>query len=799
MTFKSRMTRCWQRIVRGIVWIVVICLALVGVRLWPHPPLSAQVPGSTAVYDADGRLLRLVLSRDDKYRLWLELAQMPSQLIEAVQLQEDQWFRWHPGFNPASLLRGAYETYIARGPRQGGSTLTMQLARLKYRLDTRAPGGKLVQMARALQLELCYSKDAILEAYLNLAPYGGNIEGVGAASLIYFDKPVARLTLPEVLALAVLPQDPSRRLRSTLAGNDGDAGRRVLGDSLAAARARLYRRWRAIHGGDEGQDALLRLPLSLRAPSALPYAAPHAVDQVLHASRRQGVLPARLDTTLDMRLQRTLERQIEGFLQVQRERGIDNAAALLVDSRDMAVKALVGSADYFDAAIAGQVNGTDARRSPGSTLKPFVYALGIDQGVLHPRTVLRDVPSAFGPFSPENFDGRFLGPVNATDALIRSRNIPAVQVSARLAAPNLYGFLKAAGIGRMASERHYGLALVLGGGEVTMQELARLYAMLANRGVMRELRFRVDAPHAAGVRLLSNEASFMVMDMLRQNPRPDDGVLGQGARVGSRGLPVYWKTGTSWAFRDAWTAGVFGPYVLVVWSGHFDGSGNPALIGAQAAAPLFFRIVDAIAAQDRHLAEPPWVLPENVKRVEVCLASGDLPNADCPQRGETWFIPGTSPIRVSSVHRALMIDTRSGAVACPPYDPLHTRRQVFEYWPSDLAQVFAQAGMPRRKPPVDPDCIDSADGDPPRIDSPLRGVVYALRRSQPERNRIALSASVDVDVRSLYWFADDAYLGNVAPDDALFWHAPHAGTHALRAVDDHGRVAERALKVEVLD
>ena len=789
--------RRWRR---RVLVAAVVGLALVAIRLWPHPPLSAQVPESTAVYDADGRLLRLVLSRDDKYRLWLPLAQMPSQLIAAVQLQEDQWFRWHPGVNPLSLLRGAFATYVMRGPRQGGSTLTMQLARLLYRLNTRSPGGKLVQVARALQLELCYSKDALLEAYLNLAPYGGNIEGVGAASLIYFDKPVARLTLPETLVLAVLPQDPSRRLRSTLGTGDADASTRVLGDSLVAARARLYQRWRMVHGGDDGQDALLRLPLSLRMPSALPYAAPHAVDQLLLATRRVGALPTRLDTTLDLRLQRTLERQIEGFLQMQRERGIDNAAALLLDSRDMAVKALVGSANYFDAGIAGQVNGTAAKRSPGSTLKPFVYALGIDQGVLHPRTVLRDVPSAFGPFSPENFDGRFLGPVNATDALIRSRNIPAVQVAARLASPNLYGLLKAAGISRMASERHYGLALVLGGGEVTMQELARLYAMLANRGLMRPLRFRVDAPQAQGVRLLSDAASFMVMDMLRHNPRPDDGLLGQGAQVGSRGLPVYWKTGTSWAFRDAWAAGVFGPYVLVVWSGNFDGSGNPALIGAQAAAPLFFRIVDAIVAQDRQLAEPAWRLPENVKRVEICMASGDLPNADCPQRGDTWFIPGKSPIRLSTVHRALMIDSRSGAVACPPYDPLHTHREVYEYWPSDLAQVFAQAGMPRRKPPAAADCENTiaGDGDPPRIDSPLRGVTYALRRSQPERNRIALSASVDAAVRSLYWFADDAYLGHSTPGATLFWQAPHAGTHRLRAVDDRGRVDERIVKVEVL-
>lgn len=798
-TLTPMRTRWRKRFVHAALMLVLMAAAAAGVRLWPHPPLSAKVPQSSAVYDADGRLLRLVLSGDDKYRLWLPLAQMPPQLIEAVQLQEDQWFRWHPGFNPLSLLRGAYQSYIARGPLQGGSTLTMQLARLIHRLNTRTPGGKLLQMARALQLELFYSKDAILEAYLNLAPYGGNIEGVGAASLIYFAKPVAQLSLPEVLALAVLPQDPSRRLRSTLAGGDG--GSRVLGDSLLAARARLYQRWRAIHGSDDSSDALLSLPLSLRAPSALPFAAPHAVDQLLRDARRGGALPARLDSTLDLRLQRTLERQVEGFLQGQRERGIDNAAALLLDSRDMAVKALVGSADYFDAGIAGQVNGTDAKRSPGSTLKPFVYALGIDQGVLHPRTVLRDVPSAFGPFSPENFDGRFLGPVNATEALIRSRNIPAVQVAAQLAAPNLYGFLKAAGISRMASERHYGLALVLGGGEVTMQELARLYAMLAHRGVLRPLRFRADAPQAKGVRLLSDEASFMVMDMLRHNPRPDDGVLGQGARVGRRGLPVAWKTGTSWAFRDAWTAGVFGPYVLVVWSGHFDGSGNPALIGREVAAPLFFRIIDAIAAQDASLAEPAWTLPTNVKKVEICLASGDLPNADCPQRGDTWFIPGKSPIRVSTVHRALMLDTRSGALACPPYDPRYTRREVFEYWPSDLAKVFAQAGMPRRKPPADADCgaVAASDGDPPRIDSPLRGVTYALRRSQPERNRIALSASADAAVQRLYWFADDVYLGQVTPGETLFWQAPHAGTYSLRAVDDHGRVDARALKVQVLD
>lgn len=771
--------------------LLLLAAALVMVRLWPRPPLAAGIPLSTAVYSADGALLRLTLSADDKYRLWLPLARMPDRLVQAVLVQEDRWFRWHPGFNPFSLVRGGFVTYVRGGARQGGSTLSMQLARLRWRLDTRSVAGKLVQVLRAMQLELCYSKDAILEAYLNLAPFGGNVEGAAAASLVYFDKPVAQLSVPEALALAVLPQDPSRRLRGAFARHAGDADASALND----ARQRLYQRWRARFGADAGLATAMRLPLTLRAASEMPFLAPHAVEALLREARRWGALPQRLDSTIDLRLQRSIERQLRAFVAEQRLRDLDNAAALLVDTRDMGVKALVGSADWADAGIQGQVDGTEAKRSPGSTLKPFVYALALDQGVLHPRTVLRDVPTAFGPFSPENFDGRFLGPVTATEALIRSRNIPAVQVAARLADPDLYGFLRSAGIARMASRAHYGLALVLGGGEVSMRELARLYALLANRGVLRPLRYRSDAPVGDAVRLLSAEASFITLDMLRQNPRPDEGVPARGGR-----LPVYWKTGTSWGFRDAWSAGIFGPYVLIVWSGHFDGRGNPALIGSEAAAPLFFRIVDALIAQQPGLSEPAWTIPGGVRRVDVCLASGDLPNADCPQVGPTWFIPGKSPIRVSSVHRAVWIDTRSGGLACPPYDPRHTRREVREYWPSDLAQVFASAGMPRRPPPSG-DCTQSGPeiGEPPRIESPLRGVAYVLRRSQPERNHIVLSARADADAQTLYWFADDAFLGSSRPGANLLWSTPTPGRHSLRVVDTHGRVDVRDVRVEVVE
>jgi penicillin-binding protein 1C len=780
----------WRRAQNWLVGGALIMAVLVAIRLWPHPALASWKPSSTAVYDDRGRLLRLVLASDDRFRLWVPLDEMSPQLVAAVLLHEDRWFYWHPGFNPYGLARGAWITYARHGGRQGGSTITMQLARLLWPLNTRSPLGKLEQVGRAVELELFYSKREILEAYLNYAPYGRNVEGAGAASLAYFNKPARVLSLPEALTLAVLPQDPGRRLRST-------PGTDIINRKLTRSRDRLYTSWLDEHPQDDALRPLFALPLTIRPLSALPFEAPHAVEQVLDATRVAGANGTpRLATTLDLDLQQALERQINRYVTRNASNGIRNASAILVDTRDMGVKALVGSANYFDKSLDGQVNGTLARRSPGSTLKPFLYALGFDQGILHPQTVLRDVPTSFGPYTPENFDGRFLGPITATDALNRSRNIPAVWVASQLHAPDLYQFLQEAGIGHLASEEHYGLALVLGGGEVSMQELAGLYATLANRGMLKPLRLRADDPQPAGTRLLSAEASFMVMDMLRQHARPDEATGAQPSR-----LPIYWKTGTSWAFRDAWTAGSFGPYVLVVWVGNFDGSGNPAFVGVDAAAPLFFQIIDAVEADRPTLAEPNRPLPGNLKRVEICLASGGLPNAWCPQKGFTWFIPGKSPIHVSNVHRPVTIDDATGLPACPPYADKQTHTEIYEFWPSDLQQVFAQAGIPRRKPPHNASCDNAgmADGDPPQILSPLRGSAYTLRLTQDDRNRIAFNASADADSRAIYWFVDEAYVGRSSPGEALFWVPQTAGDYRVRAVDDRGRSDERQLAVRLIE
>ena len=776
----------WRRLRRfGVTALCgVVALGLVP-RVVPHPSLRARFATSTAVYDGAGGLLRLALSADGMYRVWVPLDRISPHLVDATLLQEDQYFRLHPGVNPVALVRAAWRSYVVRTRREGGSTITMQLARILYRLRSSTPVGKVVQIGRALELELRYTKRDILEAYLNLVPYGGNVEGAAAASLIYFGKDASRLTLSEALTLAVLPQNPTRRAPSA----EGEPG-----VALSEARDLLYARWQATHRAVEGEADLMKLPVRMGSPAQLPFRAPHLVDAALAVARGAP----EVHTTLDRRLQDVLERQIRAYVAAEARLGVHNAAAMLVDSRTMAVKALVGSADFFNADIAGQVNGTAAKRSPGSTLKPFIYALGIDQGVLHPMTVLKDAPSAFGAYSPENFDGRFVGPLTAKEALVRSRNVPAVHVASRLSQPDLYAFLEMSGVSGLRSREYYGLALVLGGGELTMEELVSLYGGLANDGVVRPVRYRADQPLAAGIRVLSPEASYVTLDMLEGNPRPGDL---SAATPGP--LPVSWKTGTSYGFRDAWTIGIFGPYILGVWVGNFDGAGNPAFVGVQVAAPLFFQVVDAIEAQEPSLAQPVRSFPANLAVVDVCAASGDLPNADCPRTVPTWFIPGKSPIRVSTLHQALLIDDRTGLRVCPPYTVGPAHRVVYEMWGSDMLKLFQQAGLPRRTPPpFDPRCeartADAQAGPPPQIKSPLRGVVYSLRAKRLGQETITLQATTGPGVREVYWFVGRSFLGRAAPGGSLAWRPEAPGSFMVRAVDDQGRADARLVELAVV-
>ena len=760
----------WRRTARVAAACALAALVLLALRVWPREPLLAGQPWSHAVHASGGELLRLTLAADDQFRQPLRLQDMPAALPEAVLLYEDRRYYWHPGVNPLALVRSAWAS--ATGTRrQGGSTITMQLARRLYRIDSRSIGGKLKQAAAALWIEARYGKREILEAYLNLAPYGGNVEGVGAASLVYFRKSAASLVLPEMLALAVIPQNPRQRL----VGYKAPA-------ALRAARERLWQAWQERHPDDRRWQAEMQLPLRTEGKANMPFLAPHLVDLLLHEQQQAQETQGEIDSSLDLRAQRVLERVIGDYLRSRAETGVVNASAMLVDTSTMQVRALVGSADYGNSAIAGQVNGTLGRRSPGSTLKPFIYGLALDQGLLHPKTVLRDTPSAFGAFTPENFDGRFAGPLAAEDALIRSRNVPAVAVAARLSRPDLYDFLKQAGVAHMDTREHYGLALVLGGGEVTMEELVQMYAMLANGGQWRPVTYRGAAAPPQHRRLRREEASYNTLAKLRRHPRPHTAAPGSPA--------IAWKTGTSWGFRDAWTAGVFGRYALAVWLGNFDGAGNPALVGVDMAAPLFLRIVDALRAERLDPGPVPRELPPDLRLVDVCAASGDLPDQACPRVVQSWFIAGKSPIKRSTLHRQVWIDKDKGTLACKQGP--NTVARTVETWSSDVQQLMRQAGLPLLDTSA---CGGSGDDSAPRILQPLRSVRHVLRATHPDP--ILLVAQAAGDVRELFWFVDGALVGRAAPGETVAWKPSGPGHHTVRVADSNGHADTRDIDIDL--
>ena len=743
----------------------------------PKPPLLDGIPFSQCVRDRNGKLLRLTLSTDQKFRILTPLQKISPDLINATLSYEDKYYARHPGVNPIALARCAIELIRFHRATAGGSTITMQVARLRFHLHTRNVSGKLEQILRALELERHYSKNEILEAYLNLAPYGRNIEGIDAASLIYFDKPATQLSGPESVALSIIPQNPSRRALFVERDNR----------SVNLAQSNWYDRARVDPAEFSPREFRARVQTDKK------FLAPHFVQQVLESSHERDEIV----TTLDLEKQQAIERRIADYIAIGRNRGIENAAAFLVDAKTMEVLAQVGSADFDKIDINGQVDGTRSPRSPGSTLKPFVYALALEQGLIHPLSILADAPRSFGEYNPENFDREFLGPIRACDALARSRNVPAVELTSHLLHPTLYQFLKNAGVSLPKAESFYGLALPLGSAEVSMQDLVRLYAALANNGDLRPLRsvkaeiesankpvkkLTALSSQVSVKRILSPEAAFLTLEMLGNVPRPE-----MNCADGSHSAPVYWKTGTSHGFRDAWSIAVFDHYVLSVWVGNFDGRANPAFVGRTAAAPLLFQIIDSLRSTWPERCEPHLPPPgANLKRVEFCAVSGDLPEAHCTHRVEGWFIPGISPIKTCGVHQEVLVDVATGLRVPIDDGTRQLRRDVYEFWPSDLLRLFERAGVARRLPPpflpgTESD-LASRMGSPPRITSPTGGHDIFFASS----NAIPLRAKTDADVREIYWFADKTFIGKSNVTEMLTWKST-PGDYQLTALDDHGR------------
>lgn len=739
--------------------LATLCVALAwSVLGWVEPPaLPTPREGSQALYDARGDLLGLSLAKDERYRLYVPLAGIAPEFIRATLLYEDAAFFTHPGVNGWSLLRAALATAARPERPVGGSTISMQLARLQLGLETRSLSGKLRQCFWAFVLERHYSKQQILEAYLNIAPYGSNVEGIGAASLIYFKKRAEKLSAAESVSLAVVPQNPALRWRA--------AGRA----SLEGARTRLALRL----GGVIPREFVGH-------PGAVPRLAPHFFDRV----RQRFPTQVEFESTLRIELQNQLREALSSSLEALAPAGVKNVAAILVDSADMSVRGYIGSADYLDESIDGYVNGLAAPRSPGSLLKPFVFGLAIDQGIITPATMLHDVPLRISSYRPENFERNFSGPISARDALVRSRNVPALELFAGLSPGSLFRLLQKGGVRRLQSPEHYGMAIVLGGLGTTAEELAQLYGALANGGSTRALKMlTAEGPHQER-RLLSPESAFLVSEMLSANPSPAGDF-----RAGK----VPWKTGTSYGSKDAWAAGLIGRYIAVVWVGNFDNTPNPNLVGREIAGPLLFSLAErlkVVAALHPIVPSP----RRNLKSVKVCALSGALPSAACPHTRETLFIPGVSPIQPCMLHQRIPVDPITGLRVCNPGEPSVTK--VFEVWDSRMLRLFARAGLQRNVPPEFPPTCELRDSNPGsiRIISPEEHLEYLL---QPDRElEIEFLAAVAGDSQTVRWFVDDVAVGELRPDEALLWRA-RAGDFVVRAVDSRGRSTTRNLRVNL--
>jgi penicillin-binding protein 1C len=544
---------------------LVVAAAVLAVAGWVAalgaPPLGKGLAYSHVVLDREGRLLRAYATPEGRWRLPATDKDVDPRFLNLLFSYEDKRFYAHHGVDPAAMLRAAWQFASTGHIVSGGSTLTMQVARLLEPREHRTLGAKLRQVTRALELEYHLSKSDILSLYLTLAPYGGNLEGVRAASLAYFGKEPKRLSLAEAALLVALPQSPEMRRPDRYAV------------AARAARDRVLDRAEAAGIVPRDEVARAKAESVPGARKQLPMLAPHAADQVV------ALEPDRLihRLTIDAVLQASLE-----DLARDRARALGpeiSVAIVAVDNASGEVRARVASADYFDAKRAGQVDMTAALRSPGSTLKPFIYGVGFEDGLIHPETLIDDRPVRYGNYTPENFDLTFQGTVTVRKALQLSLNVPAIAVLSKVGVSRLGARLTDAGAALVLPKGEApGLAMGLGGVGVRLADLTMLYAGLARLGATTPLIERADAPAAAPRRLLDPAAAWYVGNVLMGAPPPENAPHGR----------IAFKTGTSYGYRDAWAVGFDGRMTVGVWTGRPDGAPVPGLVGRSAAAPILF-------------------------------------------------------------------------------------------------------------------------------------------------------------------------------------------------------------------
>ncbi|MGK9173323.1 peptidoglycan glycosyltransferase PbpC [Yokenella regensburgei] len=751
----------------GAPLLLLVCVCIAD-RIWPLP--LTEVNPARVVVAKDGTPLWRFADAGGIWRYPVTIEEVSPRYLEALIQYEDRWFWTHPGVNPFSVLRAAWQDLRAGRVISGGSTLTMQVARL---LDphSRTFGGKIRQLWRALQLEWHLSKRDILTLYLNRAPFGGTLQGVGAASWAYLGKSPAQMSYADAALLAVLPQAPSRLRPDRWSGRAQAARDKVL-DRMVSQGV-----WSAAQVAESRQE-----PVWL-APRQMPQLAP--LFSRMMVSQHTG---EKITTTLDASLQRQLE---ELALNVKsRLPARSSLAIIVVDHTDMTVRGWVGSADISDDSRFGHVDMVTAVRSPGSVLKPFVYGLAMDEGLIHPASLLQDVPRRTGDYRPGNFDSGFHGPVSMSEALVRSLNLPAVQVLEAYGPKKFAGVLRNAGLPlTLPQGAEPNLSLILGGAGARLADITAAYSAFARQGKAGQLRLQPDDPLTERP-LMSPGAAWIIRRILANEAQPlPDSAL-------PRVVPLAWKTGTSYGYRDAWSIGLNGRYLIGVWTGRPDGTPVAGQFGFASAVPVLNQVNNLLqprsALEQAKMPEDPR--PESVSSGVICWPGGQsLPAGDsnCRRRLSTWLLDNSQPPTllmpeqegVKGIRFPVWLNAQGQRVAadCPD-----AQQKMMIVWPLPLEPWLPvtekrAARLPARSticPPQD------ENAPPPLVLSGIRegGVIKRV----PGQTLVTLPVLASGGQGSRWWFLNGEPLSTHA--GLLSLKIDTSGEYQLLVMDDVGQV-----------
>lgn len=742
-------------------------------------PLPDKIEYSTIITDNKSNVIHAFLTRDEQWRMKTTLEEISPLLRKTIIGKEDKHFYSHPGVNPLAMGR-AFINNISRGRRtSGASTITMQVARA-LEPKSRTYANKLIEIFRAFQLEWKYDKDEILQMYVNLLPYGGNIQGVKSASILYFGKNPDHLSLAEIMALSLIPNRPS----SLVIGK--------ANDSIVSERNRWLRIFASekVFTAKEIEDALQEPLTATRG--TVPRMVPHLANKL----KRQG--GDIIHTNIHLNDQMKIEKLVEDYVRTLSLKNIHNASVVVIDNETHQVVSYIGSANFYDTTDGGQVNGAAAIRQPGSTLKPLLYGLCFDEGLLTPKMVMTDVAVNYAGYAPENYDRTFNGYVTAEYALEHSLNIPAVKGLRMLGKDRLIKELTSCDFGQVKLDRQkLGLSMVLGGCGTTLEEMTGLYSVFANDGVyIRPSLLKQDS--AKGVlpgkkqRILSTGSTFMINEILSRINRPDFPLNWQSTEH----LPkIAWKTGTSYGRRDAWSIGYNKKYTVGVWVGNFSGAGVPDLSGATIATPLLFKIFNTIDYD----ADREWFSqPADCELRVVCSETGMVPADHCNNIVSDYFIPLISSTKPCNNIQEIMISENEKHSYCKSCAPeAGFKKKNYKLIGSDMQAWYSEHNIAYQHiPPHNPDCEVIFKEGVPAITFPVNGSEYLINKKDPEP--LQLICQTGNDVQQVYWYINNRFYKSSDARTKQFF-VPEEGPVKISCTDDKGRNRDIWIKVKYVN